>query len=74
MPVLKIQQLGKQTVETLVADGGTYNDAFDALGLDRPAAGTLLRDGATPVQGGDRIPGTVNASVTLHYNAQVKGA
>ena len=74
MPVLKIQQLGKPSVETLVADGATYNDAFDALGLDRPQDGTLLLNGATPVRGGDRVPGTGNATATVHFNAQVKGA
>jgi hypothetical protein len=74
MPQIKIMQLGKPSVETLVADGATYNDAFDALGIDRPADGTLLLNGATPVRGGDRVPGTGNASATVHYNAQVKGA
>ena len=74
MPVIKIAQLGKPTQEILVADGSTYGDAFTALGLDRPADGTLLLDGATPVNAGDRVPGTGNAQYTVHYNSQVKGA
>lgn len=74
MPVIKIQQLGKPTQEILVADGATYGDAFAALGLDRPADGTMLLDGATPVKAGDRVPGTGNATYAVHYNAAVKGA
>ena len=74
MPIYKILQVGKPSVETLVADGATHNDAFDALGLDRAADGQLLLNGATPVKGTDVVPGTGNATVTVHFNAQVKGA
>ena len=74
MPTLKIQQLGKATQEILVAVGSSYNDAFAALGIDAPAAGTLLLNGATPVAGTDRVPGGEQGVTTVHYNAQVKGA
>ena len=70
MPNLKIIQLGKPNVEGQVADCTTYADAFRGFGLPAPAAGTLLKNGATPVQPSDRI----TADTTVNYNAAVKGA
>lgn len=74
MPIIKVLQVGKPSAETLVEAGTTYGGAFEALGLPAPADGTLLLNGATPVKADDVVPGNNTATVTVHYNAQVKGA
>ena len=70
MPVLRVIQLGKPTIEDTVAEGTSYKDAFAALGLPEPGNGTLLVNGATPKAPGDAIC----RDTTVHFNAAVKGA
>jgi hypothetical protein len=70
MPILKVIQLGKPSVEGMVEECSTYAEAFAALGLSEPKTGQLLVNGASPVEPTDRI----RANTTVHFNAAVKGA